>query len=48
MAELLSRFHGQEDVKVGDFTLLFCIRRLSNVKTFKTHILAIVLLIVVF
>lgn len=38
MTELLARFPRQEDIKVGDFSLLFFIKRLTNVESFKTHV----------
>ena len=38
MTDLLARFPRQEDIKVGDFSLLFFIKRLTNVESFKTHV----------
>ena len=35
-----SRFRFADDANCGDFTLLFCIGRLRNVQSFKTHVLS--------
>ena len=37
---LASRFRFADDANCGDFTLLFCIGRLRNVQSFKTHVLS--------